>query len=268
MGPVPGGQVSNLPPGEPIDLHTLLGQFLAVRHEVNLQTKAVRAQQEQNAESLRLLAETVEALERTQQAQAQARQQSADEQVRPLLKALLDLHDALSLAAREAQRVQDNLLPTLAQLAGEAPEHAAVEPPVLHAPPRPLLARLLGVRGVDERQLDGWRQQTKAVLEKAASVQQDRQRQTRDGVERVRQLLGSLLTGYNMGLQRVERALQQQGLEPIAAAGQPFDPERMEVLEAAANTGRPPGEVVEELRRGYLWRGRVFRFAQVRVARS
>ncbi|MBI1917737.1 MAG: nucleotide exchange factor GrpE, partial [Planctomycetes bacterium] len=47
-----------------------------------------------------------------------------------------------------------------------------------------------------------------------------------------------------------------------------FDPERMEVLEAVANTGRPPAEVIEEVRRGYLWRGRVFRFAQVRVARS
>ena len=27
-------------------------------------------------------------------------------------------------------------------------------------------------------------------------------------------------------------------------------------------------DVLEEVRRGYLWRGRVFRFAQVRVARS
>jgi len=35
---------------EPIDLHTLLGQFIAVRHDVNLQTKAVRAQQEQNSQ--------------------------------------------------------------------------------------------------------------------------------------------------------------------------------------------------------------------------
>src|SRR4051812_2227022 len=40
---------------EPIDLHTLLGQFIAVRHEVNLQTKAARAQQEQSAEALRQL---------------------------------------------------------------------------------------------------------------------------------------------------------------------------------------------------------------------
>ena len=60
------------PSGEPIDLHTLLGQFLAVRHEVNLQTKAVRAQQEQNAEALRQLSTALDALWRTQTASAQA----------------------------------------------------------------------------------------------------------------------------------------------------------------------------------------------------
>jgi len=100
------------------------------------------------------------------------------------------------------------------------------------------------------------------------ATQRDRYERGREGVKRVRQLLGSLVTGYRMGLQRVERALEQQGLEPIFATGTPFDPERMEVLEAVADTGRPPGEVIEEVRRGYLWRGRVFRFAQVRVARS
>src|SRR5262245_24147131 len=36
-----------------LDLHTLLEQFVALRHEVNLQTKASRTQQEQNAEALR-----------------------------------------------------------------------------------------------------------------------------------------------------------------------------------------------------------------------
>jgi len=71
-----------------------------------------------------------------------------------------------------------------------------------------------------------------------------------------------------MSVQRVERALRQQGLEPIPAVGEPFDPERMEVVEAATGTGRPSGEVLEEVRRGYLWNGRVFRYAQVRVARS
>src|SRR5437764_719189 len=159
------------PPAEAVDLHTLLGQFLAVRHEVNSQTKAVRAQQELNAETLHELSTALDALEGAQ---------------------------------------------------GRHQEYQASE--------------------------------------------RDRYERGRQGVDRVRQLLSSLVTGYRMGLQRVERALAQQGLEPILATGTPFDPERMEVLEAVANTGRPPGEVIEEVRRGYLWRGRVFRFAQVRVA--
>src|SRR5713226_9158059 len=47
---------------EPIDVHTLLSQFVGLRHEVNLQTRAVRAQQELNAETLRQLGEAVQVL--------------------------------------------------------------------------------------------------------------------------------------------------------------------------------------------------------------
>jgi molecular chaperone GrpE len=71
-----------------------------------------------------------------------------------------------------------------------------------------------------------------------------------------------------MSLQRLERTLEQTGLEPIPCVGQVFDPEQMEVVATATDQGRAPGKVVEEVRRGYLWRGRVFRFAQVSVARS
>jgi molecular chaperone GrpE len=71
-----------------------------------------------------------------------------------------------------------------------------------------------------------------------------------------------------MSLQRVERALRQHGLEALHVVGQTFDPESMEVVEVVFDSGRPSGEVVEEVRRGYLWNGRVFRFAQVRVAKS
>jgi len=39
-------------------------------------------------------------------------------------------------------------------------------------------------------------------------------------------------------------------------------------VEAVLDSGRPAGEVIEEVRRGYLWNGRVFRYAQVRVAKG
>src|SRR5262249_18293336 len=64
---------------EPPDLHTLLGQFLAVRQEVNLLTRATRAQQEQQAETLRQFSSALEMLQRAQAATGQAQQQSGDE---------------------------------------------------------------------------------------------------------------------------------------------------------------------------------------------
>jgi molecular chaperone GrpE len=252
--------------GERIDLHTLLGQFVALRHDVNLQTKATRAQQEQSAETLRLLTQALEALERNQALSQQTEQSNTEEVVRPLLKALVDLYDALSLARREVQRVQSVVLPPTGQ-----------EPPAPDAPtgatPKETTAkvswwsRLFGSRQTEEVALAKHRQAI-ADLEKQLAGERDRRRQAEQSAQQVRQAFDSIITGYTMSLQRVERALQQQELEPIPSTGQPFDPERMEVLEAVDGTGRPAGEVVEEVRRGYVWHGRIFRYAQVRVAKS
>ena len=59
-----------------VDLYTLVGQFTALRQEVNLQTRAVRAQQEQNAETLRQLAEAVDYLTQAPAATAQSRRRT------------------------------------------------------------------------------------------------------------------------------------------------------------------------------------------------
>jgi molecular chaperone GrpE len=80
--------------------------------------------------------------------------------------------------------------------------------------------------------------------------------------------VASLAAGYAMSLQRLERSLSQHGLEPMATVGETFDPEQMEVVEVTTGSGRPNGEVLEEVRRGYLWNDRVFRYAQVRVAKG
>jgi len=62
--------------------------------------------------------------------------------------------------------------------------------------------------------------------------------------------------------------LSKEGLERIAAEGQPFDPELHEAVvhEPAAGDGAPEQpEVSEVLRSGYLWKGRVLRAAMVKV---
>ena len=53
----------------------------------------------------------------------------------------------------------------------------------------------------------------------------------------------------------------------VIDAPKEFDPEQMEVLEVVSGSGRPSGEVIDELRRGYQRRGKLFRYAQVRVAK-
>jgi molecular chaperone GrpE len=233
-----------------IDLHTLLAQFIAVRQEVNLQTRAVRAQQEQNVETLRQLTAALETLRQSQARGGESQEHAISEAVRPLLKTLVDLYDALSLAGREMRRLSETVLPSLEQLAAPAED----EPPPAPAVPSSFWGRMF--RSPLPRPPE------------PSPAQRERERLARDSAERVRQLLASLLTGYTMSLQRVERALRQHGLEAMETTGQRFDPEQMEVVEAVADSGRPSGEVVEEVRRGYLWNGRVFRYAQVRVAKK
>jgi molecular chaperone GrpE len=97
--------------------------------------------------------------------------------------------------------------------------------------------------------------------------QEERARASADAAQRLRQFLTSLVTGYTMSLQRLERTLEQHGLEAIPAVGRPFDPNLMEVVEVVHEPGRTASEVTDEVRRGYLWQGKVFRCAQVRVVR-
>lgn len=230
------------------DLHEFLSQLIALRHEVNLQTRATRTQQEQNAETLGRLAETVALLEKSQDEDDEPDPQAQTEPLRPLLKTLVDAHDALALARREVQRVQDNLDLLLKKTAGPGPQPAVFQ--------LPLWARFLR----RDRHL------TRAQ-EEFAQAQSNRAREVSENLDAVRRLVDSILTGYAMSLQRLERALEQHGLEAIPCLGETFDPEVMEVVEVVPDRGQTGNEVIEEVRRGYLWQGRVFRFAQVKVAK-
>ncbi len=62
--------------------------------------------------------------------------------------------------------------------------------------------------------------------------------------------------------------MKSEKIERIACVGNLVDPERMTVLEVLDDQSRPPGTVVKELRRGYTWRGRVIRYAEVQATRT
>jgi molecular chaperone GrpE len=219
------------PPPEPdepdVDLATLVGAFTALRHEVNLQTKAARAQSEQLAHALK----------------APPTAPVGDDAARPLVKALTEVYDTLTRAARELDQLRQGVSDL-----GTAGIDDGPEPP----PRRPsFLARLWGGsrEPADEKR---WRAAARKTSEAALAGVADR--------------LAATATGLRMSERRVERLMREVSLEPVECAGRPFDPEAMEAVEAVADSGQPAGTVVEELRRGYRWRGRVFRYAQVRVA--
>jgi len=80
--------------------------------------------------------------------------------------------------------------------------------------------------------------------------------------------LQSLLEGFDLIQNRVRKVLQSEAIEPIACLGCPVDPDRMIVIEVTDAPDWPPRTVIEELRRGYTWRGRVLRLAEVRAVRG
>ncbi len=257
----------NAAPAEPPDLHTLLGQMIGLRQEVNLQTRAVRQQQELNGQTLDQLERTVQALERRQAAGRDALARQEEDLLRPVLKTLVDLYDALALARDEVQRLRQVLDQQEELLARQA--HLEPPPPALPRGKRPpLWLRLLNRIYPDPRY-----QTIKRELEALQNYlahgrdQIELARAQNQFLDSFRHGLDALLTGYALGLERLDRALAHHQLEPMVVQGEPFDPETMEVVEAVAEAGRSATVVLEEVRRGYFWRGRVFRYAQVRVAK-
>lgn len=240
--------------GEAVTLDRVLEQFTALRHEVNLQTRASRTQMEQNGQTLQRLDEALHSLRHAVGAMEELDREAEEEHLRPLLKAVVEVHDNLLRAHRETQKVRDALLPLLSELAEPIPT-----PPVPPTPSGSWWSGWFG-GGKPSRQEDAW-QRCRDLLE-------ERSRQMSAAVQRVTRTLEGLLAGYKMGQEKVETVLRRCGLEPMPAEGETYDPERMEVLEVVPGSGRPNNEVLEEVRRGYLWRGRVFRYALVRVAKG
>lgn len=79
--------------------------------------------------------------------------------------------------------------------------------------------------------------------------------------------VGSMAEGMAINLRRLDETLARRGVRRFAVLGRPFDPHRMHAAELARDPSRPVGEVVKELRRGYLHHDKLLRPADVMVNR-
>ena len=75
---------------------------------------------------------------------------------------------------------------------------------------------------------------------------------------------------FRNGMELIDRqfhdVLSKLGVEPIAAAGEPFDPTVHQAIQMVETTDAEDNHVIDELQRGYKLRDRLLRAAMVRVA--
>jgi len=80
--------------------------------------------------------------------------------------------------------------------------------------------------------------------------------------------LESLRTGVGMVCRQLGELLFKQGAAPMNSVGQGFDPTKHHAVATVESEDYEDNTVVDELQKGYFFRGRVLRPALVRVARK
>jgi molecular chaperone GrpE len=83
---------------------------------------------------------------------------------------------------------------------------------------------------------------------------------------------GAVAAAHRKGVELIYKQLQdllaRRGVTPIDAVGKPFDPRFHQAITYESSPGRAEGEVIEEVRRGYLLGDRLLRPAMVKVAKA
>ncbi len=120
---------------------------------------------------------------------------------------------------------------------------------------------LIGLRSATESQLRlnnyaNWSRLIKIFIDKAADK------------NHMLEIINSLKKGYQMGLDRINEALQQLGVNEIACEGKPFDPRIMNAADIEETGDVPDGTVLEVCRTGYMIDNDVLQTARVKVARA
>ena len=74
-----------------------------------------------------------------------------------------------------------------------------------------------------------------------------------------------LMAGVRMIYDQLQRVLEAQGVEPIEALGETFDPDLHEAVEREETNALPPDVIVSEIAKGYRMHQKVLRPSKVRV---
>lgn len=223
------------PPAVGVGIDRLVEEFTALRHEIKLQTRSARTLEARFESSLAQLGDAASSL-RAAQARENSSASTAD---KPMANALAELDEALERGRDQWQKSAERLIGTL---------------------PSPLLTRL---EELEKKQSWWQRRRTRAYRDQVRQVIEQLEEQLR--MER-RAVFEALLSGFGLIQQRLAKSMASAGVMRMRTVGQIVDPEQMIVVEVVDGAGAP-GQVVDEIRRGYTWQGQLLRPAEVRAIR-
>ena len=78
----------------------------------------------------------------------------------------------------------------------------------------------------------------------------------------------AVMKGIEMVSRNLRDTLKNEGLETIEALGKTYDPTKHEAVANVPDDTKPEGTVIEEIRKGFIFRGKVIRPSMVKVAVS
>ena len=150
-----------------------------------------------------------------------------------------------------------------------------------------LQAELEQLRAKSEEYLDGWQRERAEFANYRRRVERERetsqQNITGNIVRRYLEVVDDLeralrnrpsegegaawAEGIELIYRKLLNLLESEGVQPMEAEGQPFDPNLHEAISHEDNPDRDSGEVIEVIKSGYTLGDRVLRPALVRVAR-
>lgn len=230
---------SDAPQGELLGANDIVEAFTALRHELKLQVRSGREMQQTLSQSLERLEEHLAAPSAAAVAAVPlANEVASEEQLRKMAEAIADVEEALD-------RAVGSLMPLVPSPRAAAPDPGAnIRRLVAQAP---WWARML---------CHGLLQQ----IQQSAGESSEQAEQT-----------GKLLSATHQGLQllleRVRRSMQQCDIARVDVLHQMFDAETMHAIDQIETADVPSAHVAQQLSPAYIWRGKILRCAQVRLAR-